>query len=243
MFNDRFARPGHSTDGIRLFGGFVPVAFPSLVASRWSDHLARERGALAFASLERYLGWPTLQGALAVLAASMHDARLTPRHANAVISRAAGQDLTWFFTTAFDPKSSVDYAVSQVVSTPCTGSPCHRTRVTLSRKSAGAFTGSSRERVGPYQAGGAIVVEVRFEDGQTATARWDGRDAHASFEFESAAKAVSARLDPEATLLLDPTPLDHTWSREPQSNVPVTKWVARWVVWLQNALMTYAALV
>ena len=242
LFNVRFARPGHSADGVRLFGGFVPIGFSTLVVSRWTDHLSRERGAVAFAALERYLGWPTLQGALAALAASMHDARLTPQHANAVISRAAGQDLTWFFATAFDSNAAVDYALGVLSSTSCPAQSCYRTSVTIVRRGA-AFTGSSPPRVGPYESGTGVGVEVRFEDGQTAVARWDGLDPQRTFEFESPSVPVSARLDPEGALLLDATPLDHTWSRDRRSNVPIMKWTVRWMVWLQDALLAYAALV
>lgn len=241
VFNLTFARPGHSAEGLRLFGGFVPLGFPTLVMSRWSDQLARERGAVAFAALERYLRWPVLQGGLATLAASMNEAPLTPDHANQVLSRAAGQDLTWFFETSFAAAMPIDYALNVAGSTPCATPSCYRTSVTVLRNGA-PFTGSSQPRVGPYDSGTAVGVEVRFGDGQTATARWDGRDARRTFEFESPSPAVSARLDPEGALLLDPTPLDHSWSAQPQTNVPITKWVARWMVWLQHAMLTYTAL-
>jgi hypothetical protein len=259
LFNLGYAAPGHSADGLRLFGGFVPVSFPALRFSRWraldvdAVHRRRpsdldERGvrvALAFASLERYLGWPALQGALAVLARE-HDVPLTPERANAVISAAAGQDLSWFFAIAFDASQHLDYGIGQFVTAPATTScttPCFTTRVTLQRTGSAIFSGASRDRVGAYEAGDGVVLQVLFDDGQVATSTWDGRDETRNFEFVSAAPAASVRVDPEGTLLLDSDTQDHVRLRDPQTNVPIVKWLARWSVWLQHAMMSYAMLV
>jgi hypothetical protein len=247
LFNVAYARPGHSSDGLRFFGGYVPWGLPALRLSRWSDARRSDRGAAAFAALERYLGWPVLQGGLKTLAAAAPEARLVRSHVNAAISGAAGQDLTWFFDVAFDPAVRLDYAVTSLVSEPapdgCAGRGCFHTRVSAARLGDGLFTGSSLPPLGNFDSGGAIHICVAFEDGQHATARWDGRAAERVFEFESPARAVSVRMNPEGDLLLDATPLDHTRYITPQTNVPLGKWVGRWLVWLQDAVLTFTMLV
>jgi hypothetical protein len=52
---------------------------------------------------------------------------------------------------------------------------------------------------------------------------------------------VVAHLDPARVLLLDANYLDNRLALSPASNVPIAKWVARWVVWLQDAMLAYTA--
>lgn len=274
LFNVRYAVTAHSTESVGLFGGHVPWAFPTLRLSRWSAGLGRDRfvqsagarlaspvsarrlppgltqpavrGALALGALERYLGWPVLQGALHTLATSRRGVALTVSVLDEVISAAACQDLSWFFDGAFNRTVDFAYAIDAVSSRAvpsCESGPCHRTEVTLARRAPGQFTGTSRAPVGPYEAGDGLALRVTFEDGQIVTARWDGRAATRTLAFESPAPLAAVRLDPEGVLLLDDTPLDHVRAASPRSNTPIAKWAARWTVWLQNALLTYAMLV
>jgi len=258
LFNVQFGALAHSTDGARFFGGYIPWAQPSLRLSRWTAGLAldgvhrlppsvdaeTQRGALAFGSLERYLGWPALQGALQTLATTATDAPLTLDRVTDVVSAASGQDLRWFFDQAFDPAVTFDYAIESLRTSPgsCAGTSCYRTEVTATRNGTGQFTGSSREPVEPYESGQAVSLRVTFEDGQQVTARWDGRAARRTFEFESPAATSAVWLDPDRVLLMDVTPLDHSRSTSADTNVPVAKWTARWMVWLQNALLTASSL-
>jgi hypothetical protein len=258
LFNVQFGALAHSTDGARFFGGYIPWAQPSLRLSRWTAGLAldgvhrlppsvdaeTQRGALAFGSLERYLGWPALQGALQTLATTATDAPLTLDRVTDVVSAASGQDLRWFFDQAFDPAVTFDYAIESLRTSPgsCAGTSCYRSEVTATRNGTGQFTGSSRPPVGEYESGQAMTLRVIFEDGQESTARWDGRATRRIFAFESLAPAAAVRLDPKGVLLLEATPLDYVHASSPRSNMPVAKWVARWLVWLQDAMLTGSAL-
>ena len=87
-------------------------------------------------------------------------------------------------------------------------------------------------------------MELRVEcaDGQHVTARWDGRGASRAFEFESAAPATAVQLDPDRVLLLDRSYLDNTVVIDGVTLVPVGKWVAYWLVWLQGAMLDYGFL-
>ena len=230
LFNIAYARPGHHTEHVRLFGGHVPFAIQTLRLSRWNP---RENGpeATAFAALERYLGWPVLQGALKALATTTRGAPLTRDGAVMVLGAAAGQDLAWFFDVAFDSDLHIDYAVTELTSEPvpepCPAAGCVRTRVGVQRRGNARFK--------------AVPVQVLFSDGQQATGTWDGRALEHTFEFHSPSPARSARLDPDGVLLLDPTRLDHVRFASPETNLPIAKWMSRWLVWLQDALITYSA--
>ncbi len=245
LFDLGFFVPGHSAAGVRFFGGTVPWAFRLLPLSRWTAGLG-PRGALAFGTLERYLGWPALQGSLRVLAERSSSTPMTRREVEQTISGAAGQDLSWFFASAFDPVATYDYAVTALstepISTPCASPPCYRTRVTVVRRGTAAFTGTSREPLGAYEPGDAMELRVTFADGQRVSTRWSGRDGSRTFEFESAAPAVGARLDPDRILLLDDYYLDDGRVVEAATNVSMGKWIASWLVWLQDAALSYGFL-
>jgi hypothetical protein len=275
VFNVRYFADAYNTESLRLFGGSVPWTFPTLRLSRWNGGLARDvflragaadigassrvqgrrlplgvspatvRGALAFASLERYLGWPTLQGALRVLAQQYRDQLLTQAVVAHAIGAAVGRDLEWFFAVAFDESRRLDYGLRSFVTepaSPCAAPECHRTEVVVVRRGTAAFTGTSRTLVEPYEAGEGIVLDVAFEDGQVVTATWDGRAEEKRVAIDSPAPARVARLDPKGVLLLDVNTLDHLRRTSADTNVPVTKWLARWAVWLQNAMLTYTML-
>ena len=262
LYDLHFKTIAYHADSVRWFGGGVRWAFLDLPLSRWATGLGRDEylrprrstqgwpgtahAAMAFATLERYLGWPALQGALQAWAHQAWLAPMTRTEIAEVVGAAAGQDLSWFFETSFDPALRFDYRLDAVATAPgplsCTP-PCYRTRVTLKRIGTASFSGSSRAPAGPYENGDALDVLVRFADGTEAVSRWDGRQAERVFEFDSAAPAAEAQFDPSRTVLLDQNYLDNTWRHEPGSTVPVAKWMARWIVWLQNAMLSYGALV
>jgi hypothetical protein len=237
IFNNQYGVLAHSGDGVRAFGGFVPWPLPSLRLTRWTAGVTSvdahrrppdidatiERGAVAFAALERHLGWPALQGALQVLA-ERHSS-LSNDDVEAIISRATGQDLRWFFHAAFDPQVSLDYAIRAFATSSgrCDDAACYRTTVSVERRGTAEFK--------------QLRLHVRFADGQEVTTAWDGRDATRTFSFESPASPIEAELDPDRALLLDVTPLDNVRAIESRTNVPIAKWVARWMVWLQDAML------
>ena len=272
LFDLRYLSPGHSADGVRYFGGAVPWAIPSLtlgrstvglgraeflrsnsVSARWPasarrlpasvDHDA-VRGALAFGTLERYLTWPVLQGALHAWARRAAEGPMSQSEIAATVSAAAGQDLSWFFETAFDTQARFNYALAAFstgpADGPCQNAPCYRTGVTAVRRGEAQFTGRSSVASGAYESGDAMTLLISFADGQEVQARWDGRQAARVFEFDSGSPAVSVHLDPDRTLLLDADYLDAGRITGAPTNVPVGKWIARWMVWLQDAMLSYS---
>jgi hypothetical protein len=186
---------------------------PSLPLDRWAGEgnpIAR-----ALASLERELGWPTLQGALRAAASG---ATADPI---AAMSAATGRDLAPVFGEASSGER-VDRTITNLSSGPGScASPCYRTLVSIAPTGAVPFP---------------LLVRVSFSDGKSIDARWDGR--RDQLEFESAAPAIGAELDPDRVWLLDRNPLNNARVPPRETNVPVAKWMARWIVWLQDAILT-----
>ncbi len=88
-----------------------------------------------------------------------------------------------------------------------------------------------------------MEVLAEFSDGQTASARWDGASAAHEIVFEAPTPPVAIRLDPAMQNLLDDNHADQSVRPGGRTNVSITKWGARWLVWLQDAMLACTALI
>ena len=227
LFDLFFLRTDHSFDSQPFLGGHVIWSFPPLRLSRHAV-VARDRYGAVFASLERWLGTPTLQGAMFQVA-HLPENRLTADTIVTTISNAAGQDLLWMFEAA---DAEVSYAVTALSATS----------VTVARKGDGMFTGRSAARVGEFESGDAVRLKVVFGNGESTLVTWDGRDESRTFQLRGPSPVTAAYLDPERIITLDRNHLDNAIVPAQPTNVPVRKWVARWLVWLQHTMLSYGFL-
>ena len=232
LFDLSFGRAGHSSDAIHLFGGTYTIAFPQLRFDGPHAGLDRERlaqpafrAAHAFASLERLVGQPRLTGALRTVIERKptSDAEIIRE-----LSESLGQDTSWLFD-AVDPSKSMNYVVRSVAVANCAPEPCERVTVDATHAGAGSFH--------------PIEVRVDLADGQSASTTWDGKGESRRFTFEGPARPVRIRLDPDVVNLLDDNLLDQQREIGGVTNAPIGKWIARWMVWLQDAMLAYSAIV
>lgn len=233
MFDLAAGRAGSGIDTVALFDGRYVHALPALRFDGPAAGLGRgdmssplSRAALAFASLERTVGQPRLIGALrwTIEAKPASDIELIR-----VLQDALGQDIAWLFAAALDPARSMNYRIAGVATESCSPDPCHRVRVDVAHDGEADFRD--------------LELRVDFTDGQSASQTWSGADRSRAFVFEGASAPVRARLDPEQVNLLDDNLLDQSRELLTPTNAPITKWIARWTVWLQHAMLTYSAFV
>lgn len=241
----------------RYFGGFVPFVSRSIM---WSPSPRQgrprmrqfaevgapaseevQRAALALHTLERYLGWPAFQPALAELYERRAESGLTPQALADVLGRQRGVDLRWFFAEAFRPGARFDYAVEGLSSEASATDPARfRTVVAVRRLGDGVFAGTSATGDGVIN--GSLPVQVRFADGAEIVDYWDGRESSASLVYESRARAVSATIDPDLMLLLDVDRRNNSRSLQPADNPLGMRLVLHWVAWLQDVMLSSTAL-
>lgn len=224
------------------FGCYVPWTVRPVILDRWRDGVGRVEylrldsnrrwpvidrrpaaafdrprlgAALAFASLERELGWPVLQGALRVLAGGGDG------NAIEILERATGRDLKPVFEAA---ANGTDHAIADVVSTSSAAcaAPCVVTQVRLRRSGPVPFP---------------LDLHLSFADGASLVTRWRGADDQLTFESVSAAARV--RLDPDREWLIDRNFADNEWVPERRQSAPAAKWIAYWIMWLQDAALTF----
>ena len=241
-----------ATDGNRLAGYRTAArmdAQQTVTYQYWpgtASAITYNKTALWLHTLERHLGWDQLREILSVFYERWQFRHPRPEDFFAVANEVSGRDLTWYFDQVHGGTQTFDYAVRQVTSRPLRDRGfvdgdrgptfrdpiddrgLSRTTVTVSRRGDGIFP---------------VDVLVVFDDGETVRERWDGRESWRVFTYERAAHATRVHVDPDRVLLLDVDYANNSWTTAPRSGAAATKWMLRWVVWLQDLMLTYAFLV
>jgi hypothetical protein len=221
-------------DGNRLNAFRRAAAFEIQATPTWryqpatSGLISYNKTALWLATLERHLGWDTLRRILATYFQRTAFSHPSPDEFFAIANEMSGQDLTWFFDAVYRSNAVFDYAVGGVTVLPArTGAEAEQI-VLVRRIGDGVFP---------------VDVRVTFSDGTERRERWDGRDPWREFRYHSAARVRAVDLDPDRVLLLDINVTNNTWLAEPRAANAARRWSARWLTWLQEVLLTYAAFV
>jgi hypothetical protein len=244
LFNRRHQQLAYSAYEDRYFGGFVPWLFDRVWLESRTAGVGYRRAPLAFATLERYIGWPALQRTLATTVERYRDRPLSRSEFSRTMSDVVGQDLSWFVDATLGEGGAFDYSIGRLTSasdTRCAPS-CARTTVVARRLGDAEFSGTAQAPLGAYQAGRALTLLVSFADGRTAVETWDGRAPTRDFVFLSRAPAVSAQIDPDRMLLLDLRNTNNSWTTKPQAPRAARRWSATWLIWLEDCLLSYASL-
>jgi hypothetical protein len=116
-----------------------------------------------------------------------------------------------------------DYAVSQLT-TETDESGRHHSEVVVQRLGDGLFP---------------TTLLVTFDDGSTASERWDGRDRWKLYTYDRTAAAVSAEIDPDRILLLDVNRVNNGRTVTSAAPKAARQWAGRWLIWLQDLALTY----
>jgi hypothetical protein len=216
------------TDGNRL-AGYREVAEADAQATRtyryWpgsASAITYNKTALWLNTLERHLGWPVLQKAMATYFERWKFRHPKPDDFFRVVNEVSGQDLTWFFDEAHRSSNVFDYGL-QAFTSERIGNR-YRTIVVARRFGEAIFP---------------VDVVTTFRDGSEARERWDGRERRRIYAYERPAEALTARVDPDRVLLLDVNYTNNSQTLEPRTDEAALKWSLKWMVWLQDLMLTY----
>ncbi len=255
----------------RYFGGFVPWLFHDFVRTREIDgnrlttyrmgakgdiqstpswrywprtagSITYDKTALWMNTLERLLGWETLQRILSTYFARWQFKHPKPQDFFDVANEVSGRDLTWFFDETYRSSNVFDYGIemlrSEIVAVegwvdkvPPGKTPRlelkavpYRTQVVVRRYGEGIFP---------------VDVRVVFENKEEMRWHWDGRDRWKMFEVDKPVRAAFAEVDPEHVLLLDVNYTNNSMTLTPKTARAARKWSLTWLIWLQDHLLTY----
>ena len=190
---------------------------------RFGRAITYNKTALWLNTLERWLGWPTMQRALFTYFARWQFAHPQPRDFFDAVAEAAGRDLGWFFDQVYLGSNVFDYGVEALTSEE--EASRFRTEVVVRRYGEATFP---------------VDVLVTFENGEQITEAWNGIDRWRSFTYDRESRAASAQVDPERVLLLDVNYTNNSRALEPAGPAAATKWALKWMIWLQDGLLTWA---
>jgi hypothetical protein len=113
------------------------------------------------------------------------------------------KDLEPYFAQAIYGTEVLDYSVDSLTSGPSEwwksnqSSGPYQTSVVVRRKGSFLFP---------------VKLEVRFADGSSEQANWDGKDRWTRFSWDKPSRAVYARLDPDSNVLLDANSFNNSYT-------------------------------
>jgi Peptidase family M1 domain len=152
-------------------------------------------------TLEKLIGEDTLRNALHTYFMRYRFTHPTGEDFLKTVEEVSGKDLRWYFNQAVYGTNVLDYEVGDAHSDPLNWWEKHsqfgedkdknevyRTYVTLQRKGDFIFP---------------VDLQVKFDDGYTATEHWDGQDRWVRYHYDRKAKIVSAQIDPQNQITMD----------------------------------------
>jgi hypothetical protein len=191
---------------------------------RSASPLAYAKPALWLHTLERALGWATMQRMLQTFFEKWQFKHPRPGDFFQVANEVSGRDLGPFFDQVYRGSAVFDYGVENVTSVS-KGANAFVSDVVVRRYGDGIFP---------------VDVLITFADGSSRRESWDGGGRWTRFTLEHRSRAVSAQVDPDQILLLDPNITNNSFTTEPRRSQAASKWASKWMVWLQDQLLTWA---
>jgi hypothetical protein len=266
LFEMENLSPGFAFAERRYFGGFVPKFVRiRLLAETDGDPLPAYRRRpdvdgsrpltdpadlasmtaktfLMLGTLQRWLGTPVFDQVVSEVARRGGRERLTPADFARIASEVSGQDLTWFFAGTLGSSARFDYGIQNIASEP-EPDGSFRTTVVVQRYGDGIFSGASDAGDERYPRGRGVTVQTTFADGARQNDTWNGRDRRLELVYRSQARAVSATVDPDRTLLLDLNHTNNSRAVAAHGTRVADRWAARWLIWMQDFMLDYASLI
>jgi hypothetical protein len=151
--------------------------------------------------------------------------------------------MTWFFDEVYRGSNVFDYGVQTFTSTPVRLKPDTTSESAGDNRNPDTTSDGYRTTVVVRRLGEAVFpvdVVTTFRGGERVTERWDGRDRRVVYTYDRPAEALSVAVDPERVLLLDVNYTNNSATLEPRAAEASLKWSLKWLVWLQELMLTYA---
>jgi hypothetical protein len=172
----------------------------------WKFYSSSSYGAVTYGktatmliTLEKVIGEDTLRRALHTYFMRYRFTHPTGEDFIKTVEEVSGRDLHWYFAQAVYGTQVMDYELANAHSDPLkwwepasfgakSKSEVYRTYVSVKRTGDFIFP---------------VDVLVKFDDGSSATEHWDGQDSWMRYNYDRAAKVVSAEIDPQSQVTMD----------------------------------------
>ena len=188
-------------------------------------------------TLEKIIGEKTLRQALHTYFMRYRFTHPTGEDFIKTVEEVSGKDLHWYFDQAISGTQMLDYKVLDAHSDPVNwyepenvtaknSDPLYRTYVTVQRKDDFVFP---------------VDVKITFDDKQSLTEHWDGRDRWVRYVYDRKSQVVSAEIDPDHQIWLDRSLFNNSYTVKADSRATkklskilgfVSEWMAQLLAWL-----------
>jgi hypothetical protein len=211
-----------------------------------ASHLSYTKTALWLATLERHLGWETLQRILSTYFERSRFGHPTPGEFFALVDESSGHSMVGFFDQVYRGSNDFDYAIESARSEPLdleglVEGPAGLSLRRRGDEALGATPTYRSEVVARRHGAGVFPVELLlvFEDGSELRRPWDGRSRWTMIVEERPSRLAWAEIDPQRILQLDIDRTNNSYTLSPRDRFIATKLSGRWIAWLQDLLMTF----
>jgi hypothetical protein len=209
---------------------------PSLPSWQYSPRTAvattYHRTALWLHTLEKMLGWETLQRILSTYFQRWSYRHPKPEDFFAIANEVSGRDLTWFFDHVHRRSHDFDYGIETFRTNrregPAGSGAMYRSTVVVRRYGEGTFP---------------VAVKLTLDNGEDVRWDWDGRERWKLFEIDKPTRARRVEVDPDRVLMLDVHRTNNSAAIEPDGPRAARRWSLVWLIWLQDQLLTYGGFV
>jgi hypothetical protein len=191
---------------------------------RTSGPMTYAKPSLWLHTLERALGWTTMQQILATYFERWKFKHPRPGDLFQIASEVSRRDLTPFFDQVYRSSAVFDYGVESITSDELDDER-FLNDIVVRRHGDGIFP---------------MTILTTLANGEQRRVAWDGASRWHRVTIEHGSRAVAAQIDPDQVLLLDTNFTNNSFTTEPQGARAATKWAATWMVWLQDQLLTWA---
>jgi hypothetical protein len=181
-------------------------------------------------TLEKVVGEETLKQAIRTYFQRYRFSHPSKEDFLKTVEEVSGQNLRWFYDQAVYGTQVLDYEVLQARSARLDwyvekppeekkGETMYRTTVVIHRKGDFIFPED---------------ILLKFDDGESATQHWDGKDRWIRYTYDKKAKLVSAEVDPEHKVFLDTNYFNNSYVEEEN---PKAKWkIVNYWTWMSQML-------
>ena len=171
------------------------------------------------------MGWDTFQRVMSTYFARWRFGHPRPDDFFATVNDVSRADYTRFFDQVYRSSNVFDYAVDFARSDPLPSGKGFRTVVQVRRRG---------EAVWP------VDVDIAFQDGSRVRENWKGLDRWKVFTIDKASPVESVVVDPGRRLLLDADYANNSYTTHPRGWEAARRWSQRWMIWMQDALLSMA---
>jgi len=206
VLNFPFAQMGES--GLQQISYLADPSKDQISRYAWLFYNSNSYGGITYGktatmllTLEKVIGEDTLRQALHTYFMRYRFTHPTGEDFLKTIEEVSGKDLHWYFNQAVYGTQVLDYSLADAHSDPLKWwdasahsskkndkDEVYRTYVTVVRKGDFQFP---------------VDLEVKFDDGSTATEHWDGQDRWIRYQYDRKAKIESAQIDAHNQITMD----------------------------------------